>query len=87
MTDTLFHKSVILKDFDIHKDIHSIPLSKGLEISHRQKENKEDYITLAGTKQQINSYLQDAPILSDRLRTLNSLPKYRVINSKKVRIQ
>ena len=59
------------------------PKSEGLDITHRKNENNEDYATLAGTKQQINQYLQDAPILSDRLRTLNTLPKYRIIGTKK----
>jgi hypothetical protein len=75
---TLFKKSVILKDWSLNP-----PLSEGLDITHRKNENNEDYATLVGTKQQINSYLQDANILSDRLRTLNSLPKYRIIGTKK----
>ena len=77
----LFSKSVILKDWRLNP-----PLSEGLDITHRRNENSEDYATLAGTKQQINQYLQDAPILSDRLRILNSLPKYRIIGTKKERI-
>jgi len=74
-------KNVILKDFKITHD-----LSKGLELSHRRETNNEDYLSLMGTKQQINHYLQDKPILSDRLRTLNNVPKYRIINSHKQRI-
>ncbi len=82
MTDALFLKNVILKQRDYNlKPIH------GMDIIHRKSENKEDYATLTGTKQQINSYLQDAPVLSDRLRTLNNLPKFRLINTTKVRIQ
>ena len=38
--------------------------------------NNEVYSTLQGTKQQINHYLQEAPELSSRLRTLNNLPKF-----------
>jgi hypothetical protein len=79
---TLFRKNVIFKDFKIRHD-----LTKGLEIINRKKENNENYMTLTGTKQQINTYLQDKPILSDRLRTLNNLPKYRIIGTQKERIQ
>jgi len=89
MTDTLFHKSVILKNINIQNrnDILGIPIKEGLDITHRQMPNNEVYSTLQGTKEQINHYLQSAPLLSDRLRTLNNLPKYRIINTKKVRVQ
>ena len=89
MTDTLYSKNAILKNINIQNrnDILKIPTPKGLDITHRQMPNNEDYATLQGTKQQINTYLQDAPELSSRLRTLNNLPKYRIINSVKVRIQ
>jgi hypothetical protein len=80
---TLFRKNVILRGHDIH----SIPLSKGLEKKNRLVDNNENHVSLMGTKQQINRYLQDAPIVSERLRTLNDLPKMRVINSVKVNIQ
>jgi hypothetical protein len=81
MTNTLFRKNVIFKDYTIYHD-----LSEGLEIRHRNI-NGEDHASLMGTKQQINHYLQDKPIISERLRTLNDLPLYRIINTKKVRIQ
>ena len=74
-------KNVILKEFKITED-----LSKGLEITHRKNENNENYMSLVGTTQQINHYLQDKPVLSDRLRTLNSVPKYRIINTIKKEI-
>jgi len=74
-------KNVIFKDFKIRHD-----LVEGLEITNRKQENGENYASLMGTKQQINHYLQDKPILSDRLRTLNNVPKYRIINSVKHRI-
>jgi hypothetical protein len=74
-------KNVILKEYNITSD-----LSEGLEITHRRKENNECYMSLVGTKQQINTYLQDKPVLSDRLRTLNSVPKYRIIGTQKERI-
>ena len=89
MTDTLFCKNAILDKINIQnrQDILSIPTPVGLDITHRQMPNNEDYCTLQGTKQQINSYLQEAPVLSDRLRTLNSLPKFRIFNDVKVRVQ
>lgn len=82
---TLFRKNVILRG----QDIHSIPLEKGLEKKNRLVDNNENYVSLLGTKQQINRYLQDAAssIVSERLRTLNDLPKMRVIDTKVVRIQ
>ena len=70
-----------MKDYVIR---HGLP--QGLDIINRKKENNENYMTLTGTKQQINTYLQDKPILSDRLRTLNNIPKYRIINTTKERI-
>ena len=74
-------KNVIFRDFKIK------PVGiEGLEIANRRKENNENYASLVGTKAQINQYLQDKPILSDRLRTLNSVPKYRIINTKVERI-
>ena len=82
MTDTLFRKNVIFKDFKIRHD-----LVEGLEIKNRREENNENYMSLMGTKEQINTYLQDKPILSDRLRTLNDIPHYRIINTRKIRIQ
>jgi hypothetical protein len=75
-------KNVILKDFNITDK----GLSEGLDIIHRKQPNGENYATLTGTKQQINHYLQDKPTLSDRLRTLNNLPKFRIINTTKERI-
>lgn len=85
MTSALFRRNVILREFNIHSP--KTPLSKGLEVKHRRQPNNEDYVSLMGTKTQINRYLQDAPIVSERLRTLNDLPKMRVINTTKVMIQ
>ncbi len=78
---TLRIKNVILKD---HK---WRPVGiEGLDVINRKVDNNENHVTLTGTKQQINQYLQDKPILSERLRTLNNLPKYRIINTTKKRI-
>ena len=81
MSSSLRIKNIIMKDYVIRHD-----LLKGLEIANRKEENNENYMSLMGTKQQINHYLQDKPVLSDRLRTLNNVPKYRIINSVKKRI-
>jgi hypothetical protein len=81
MTDTLYIKNVIFKNYDI--DFLRI---KGLDKINRLSDNNENYATLTGTKEQINQYLQDKPILSERLRTLNNLPKFRLIGTKKQRI-
>jgi hypothetical protein len=80
---TLFRKNVILRGHDIHSN----SLEKGLEKKNRLVDNNENYVSLMGTKQQINRYLQDAPLVSERLRTLNDLPKMRVINTTRVNIQ
>ena len=79
---TLFRKNVILRDF-----YNRAKLEKGLEVLHRRYENNEDYASIMGTKPQINRYLQNADIISERCKTLNSVPKYRMINSKLERIQ
>jgi len=80
---TLFRKNVVLRG----QNIHSIPLEKGLEKKNRLVDNNENYATLIGTKPQINTYLQDAPIVSERLRTLNDLPRVREIKGHVVRLQ
>lgn len=79
--DSLRIKNVIMKEVNVtHNDI------AGLDVIHRKQDNGENYMTLTGTKQRINEYLQDKPILSERLRTLNNLPKYRLIGTTKQRI-
>jgi hypothetical protein len=74
-------KNVVMKDCKIR------PVGiEDMDVVNRKSENNENHMSITGTKQQINKYLQDKPILSERLRTLNNLPKYRIINSVKVRI-
>jgi len=84
MTDTLFSKNVVLEDWINFK---KTPVEEGLELISRRSDNNENYCTVTGTKQQINTYLEKAPIISERLRTLNNIPKYRIINTTKVIIQ
>jgi hypothetical protein len=74
-------KNVVMKDCNIR------PVGiADIDVVNRKSENNENHMSITGTKQQINKYLQDKPVLSERLRTLNNVPKYRIINSVKVRI-
>jgi hypothetical protein len=84
LTDTLFLKNVIFKEFN-----RKVKLIEGMDKINRIGDNGENYSSLTGTKPQINRYLQDCGnnILSDRLRTLNNLPKFRIINTTRERIQ
>ena len=76
-------KNVILRDVNLGP----LPAGyEGLEFLQRRQENGENYMSLMGTKAQINSYLQDKPIISDRLRTLKNVPHARIINTKLVEI-
>jgi len=77
-------KNVIFKDYNVRGLIKT----RGLDKMNRKEDNNENYASLMGTKQQINQYLQDnaKDIISERLRTLNSVPKYRIINTTKTRI-
>jgi hypothetical protein len=85
---TLYRKSVVLRDFNIHKDLHSIALKEGLEAAYKQLDNNESYATfIDSSKESINNQLAELNITSDRVRRLNDIPKYRIINSKKERIQ
>lgn len=78
-------KSVLLKDFD-KKDIRPFtPYKEGVEIQWQKSENKnETYASIvANNKQEINNQLSllSNKISSERCRTLNNLPKYRIINT------
>ena len=85
-----FSKSVILKDFDIYKDVH-LPVPKDMTITYRPSDNHENYAILQGGKQHINQYLSlldDAhKLLGERHRKLSNLPKYHIYNSKVERVQ
>jgi hypothetical protein len=76
-------KNVIFKNYKITHDL--VP---GLEKTNRRGPNNENLVSLVGTRAQINSYLQKNAneIASERLRTLNSIPKMRQIGTTKVRI-
>ena len=85
---TLYRKSVVLRDFNIHNDLHKIELSPGLEVAYKQLDNNECYGTfIDSSKNTINDKLAELNIASDRVRTLKDIPKMRIINSKVERIQ
>jgi len=79
-------KNVIFRDFGETSDFSKKQPEIGLDIANHRGINNEGYASLTGTKSQINTYLQDKALISDRLRTLNNVPKYRIINTNKVRI-
>jgi len=79
-------KNVIFRNYDDVCDMSKPRPEQGLEIANHRSDNNEGYASITGTKQQINHYLQDYDLVSDRLRTLNNIPKYRIINTTKVRI-
>jgi predicted nucleic acid-binding Zn-ribbon protein len=76
--------SLKIKNVSLHKQ-HRY-MEEGLEYTERRRENGEYHMSLIGTEPQINRYLQNAPILSERLRTLNNIPHFRIINSRLVEI-
>ena len=84
-----FSKSVILKDFDIHRNVHTIPVSPDMTISYRKSDNEEVFAILQGSKFHINKYLQDCgrKLLSERSRHFANLPKYHFYNTEKRRVQ
>ena len=71
---------------------NKLKVPEGLGITHRiQEDNRTDHATLQGTKKQINEYIRQVDDLgylsSERLRTLNNLPRFRQIGTKMERIQ
>jgi hypothetical protein len=82
MAKSIFLKNVVLGDYRWR------PVGiEGLDVISRKEENDENYMTLTGTKAQINTYLQDKPIISEHLRTLKNLPTHRIIGTTKIRVQ
>ena len=79
-------KNVIFRNYDDICNMAKPRPEQGLEIANHRGINNEGYVSITGTKQQINHYLQDYPLISDRLRTLNNIPKFRIINTTKERI-
>jgi hypothetical protein len=97
---TLYRKSVILRDWDIQKKVEGFKPKTGINVAWQQVEgnNNECYATLIGsnskyqalsqriTKEDIHNQLAEMPVMSDRVRTLNSLPKGHTLGTVKERI-
>ena len=85
---SLYRKTVRLKNFDFYKDVPKLRLPVGMEAQHKKLDNNEAFATyIHNSKEEINNKLAELPILSDRVRTLNQVPKCRIINTKVERIQ
>jgi hypothetical protein len=83
---TLVKKSVMLKNFRINPDVSYFVPKKGIEVKWENIEG-QTYATLIGkNKRLLQQQANELPILSDRARTLKSLPKMRVIGTKVERI-
>ena len=86
-------KNILLKDFNL-ADVRGFePYKEGVEFKWTQqrddRRNNETYASIiAENKQEINTQLNilSKHIGSERARTLNSLPKWRIIKTTKKRI-
>jgi len=81
-------KNVQLKDFSL-SNVKAFNPELNIDIKWYQdldsKKNNETYASIIGNKQDINNQLSKLPILSDRVRTLNNIPKSHTVgNVKKV---
>ena len=82
-------KNVQLNNFNVNKDVRPFQPDKNIEIKWQQTDNNQTYASIIGdNKQEINNQLStlNNKIVSERCRTLNSLPKYRIINTTVKRI-
>jgi hypothetical protein len=85
-------KNVQLKDFNL-SDVRPFQPNKDIEIKWYQdedsKKNNETYASIIGNnKAEINQQLSDLSnnLQSERARTLNNVPMWRIINTVKKRI-
>ena len=82
-------KTVNLKNWNISNVRNFTPYKEGVEVKWHQDEKDETYASIiANNKQEINKQLDlmSKNILSERVRTLNNVPKFRIINTQKKRI-
>ena len=81
-------KNVELKNFDIQKDVRPFVPQKDIEIKWHQNNNGTYASIIGNNKHEINNQLSvlSKNIASERARTLNSLPKWRILNTTKKRI-
>ena len=86
---TLYKKSLHLKNWRIDRDVRSFVPMKGIEVAWQEadRNNQEVYATLIASKRKIlDQQAAQMPILSERCRTLQNLPKFRTIGTVKERI-
>ena len=79
----IYKKSIHLKDWLINRDVRNFIPPKDIEIAYQEidKNNKECYATLTGhNRKLLDMTAAQMPILSERARTLKSIPKYRKSN-------
>ena len=86
-------KNIQLNNFNIANGVESFEPQKNIEVKWFQddesKHNNQTYASFIGNrKEDINNQLSalSNKIVSERVRTLNNLPKMRIINSKVERI-
>lgn len=87
----LYKKSLHLENWQINKDVRSFVPMKGIEVAWQQneedKKNGEAFATLISNKRKIlDQQAARMPILSERCRTLQNLPRFRKINTTMERI-
>ena len=83
---TLYSKSLELKDFKINPDVSYFVPKKGIEVKWQEKEGSIFATLIANKRKILQQQANELPVLSDRARTLKNLPKMRIINNHKVRI-
>jgi len=83
---TLYSKSLELKNFKIFPDVSYFVPKKGIEVKWQEKDDSTFATLIGNNKRILQQQANELPVLSDRARTLKNLPKFRIINSKKVRI-
>jgi len=75
-------KNLILKNWDIHKDVRNFVPKADMGIKWQQSENMECFVSLTARRKSIlEQHASQLPILSDRCRTLKNIPKSRKINT------
>ena len=74
-------KHVQLGDFNL-SNVRPFRPNKNIEIKWKQADNNTTYASFIGSKQDINNQLAGLNnIISDRVRTLREVPKYRIIKT------
>jgi len=80
-------KNLVLKNWDIQKDVRKFSPKADMGIRWLQSENNECFVSLTARRKSIlEQHASELPILSERCRTLKNLPKSRTINTTVERI-